>query len=99
MFSELTMSLRVLEEAGGLEEVLLNAGEMALLAEVKGAAEALEMQPGVFASLAVRRFIERAEHEDWAYLVSRANAKEDAMAEVATVILRRAAGDVKEVVP
>ena len=99
MSAELTMSLDVLEEVGGLDAVLLNAGEMALLAEVKDAAAALQMSPGVFTLLAVRRFIERADHEDWASLISRANAKEDAMAAAVTLILRRAVGDVREAVP
>ena len=99
MSSDVTASLRILEEPGGLEAVLLNASEMTLLLEVQNAAATLELSPGEFASLAVRRFIERAGNEDWASLTSRANAMEDAMAGVVAVILWRAVGDVKAAFP
>ena len=97
MPADFASSLAVLEEPGGLETVLLNAGEMPLLAEVKEAAEKLELAPGAFASLAIRRFIERAANEDWAALTSRANANADAMGSVVATILRKAVGDVEEI--
>ena len=98
MSADFASSLAVLEEPGGLETILLDAGEMPLLAEVKEAAERLGLVPSKFATLAVRRFIARADSEDWASLTSRANARADAMGSVVTAILRKAVGDVKEIV-
>ena len=97
MSADLASSLGVLEEPGGLETVLINAGALALLAEVKAAAVLLNLQAGPFAVLAVRRFIERASDDDWASLTSGANVRDDALASVVAYILRRAVVDVNEV--
>ena len=99
MSADFASGLAVVEEPGGLETLLLNAGEMRLLAAVNEAADKLQLAPGAFASLAIRRFIERADHEDWASLTSRANADTDAMGSVVTAILQKAVGDVKEILP
>jgi hypothetical protein len=99
MSSDMATSLCVLEELGGLETVLLNFGEMPLLAEAQAAAERLGIPLVEFSTLAVRRFINRASDDDWALLTSRANADEDALGSIVIAIVRRAVGDVKEVFP
>lgn len=88
--------IAVLEEPGGLETVLISAGALALLAEIKTVAELMGLDPGSFASLAMRRFFERASDEDWASLTSEANSHDDAFGFVTVRILRKAASDAKE---
>ena len=97
MSVDFASSLGVLEEPGGLETILINAGALTLLAEVKLAAVHLDLEAGSFAVLAVRRFLERASDDDWASLTSGANAKDDALGSVISCILRKAVGDVNEV--
>ena len=99
MTTKLGDMLATLEEPGGLEALLINAGELPLLAELKGVVALTDMQPGAFAALSVRRFVERANSEDWASLISRANENGtgDAMGAVVSVILRRAVLDAREV--
>ena len=91
--------LAILEEPGGLEALLINAGELPLLAQLKDVAALTDMQAGAFAVLSVRRFVERAGSEDWAQLISRANENDtdDAMGAVVSVILRRAVFDARKV--
>ena len=97
MSSDLMTGLKTLEEPGGLETVLINAGEIALLCNVKSSAERMELSSGEFASLAVRRFINLAGDEDWANVTSRANDGDDPFAAVVAAILQRAVLDVEEV--
>ncbi len=99
MALQLGDSLAILKEPGGLETLLINAGDLPLLAEIREVAERMQLRPGAFATLSLHRFVERAGPDDWASLVSRANANdnEDAMGTVVTVILRRAVCDAREV--
>ena len=50
MSADLASSVDVLEEPGGLETVLINAGALALLAEVKAAAALLNLEARTFCS-------------------------------------------------
>lgn len=97
MSASITDSLAVLTEPGGLETVLLNAGALPLLADVQNSANLMGLEAGAFAELAVRRFLDRASHEDWATLTSQANANDDALGSVIVVILRKAVADANEV--
>lgn len=99
MSAEFANSFAALEQPGGLETVLLNAGDIQLLAEINEAADKLRMAPNAFASLAIRRFMERAGDEDWASLTSDANRNADALGSVVATILRKAVDDVKEIPP
>lgn len=90
-------SIAVLEEPGGLETVLISAGALALITEIRAAAEMMNLEAGAFAGLAVRRFFERASDEDWASLTSAANANDDALGSITVQILRKAVTDAKAV--
>jgi len=90
-------SIGVLEEPGGLETVLINAGAFVFLTEICAAAEMMNLEAGAFAGLAVRRFFERASDGDWASLTSGANADDDAFGSVTVRILRKAVIDAREV--
>ncbi len=99
MVRELGDSFAILEEPGGLETLLISAGELPLLVDIEHVAAAMDLAPGAFAALSVRRFVERANTQDWASLMSRANDNDndDAMGSVVSVILRRAVVDAKKV--
>jgi len=96
MSDRVANSLGVLKEPGGLETVLLNAGALALLAEVRRAAGLMGLDAGAFSQLAVRRFLDRASDEDWATLASRANGGDNALGSVIVAILTKAVTDVDE---
>lgn len=89
--------LGVLEQPGGLETVLIEAGSLSLLAQVKAVAHLMDIDAGAFATLAVRRFVERAGDEDWASLTSGSNRHEDALGHFVVHILRKAVADANEV--
>lgn len=97
MSAQFASSLGVLEEPGGLEALLIDAGALALIAQVKNAADLMELDAGGFAMLAMRRFAERASDEDWASLTSAANAQEDALGHFVVRVLRKAVADANEV--
>ncbi len=58
-----------LDDPGVAEATLIEAGDLALLADVRNAAGQLELRTGDFMSLAVRRFMERADDDAWVQLV------------------------------
>jgi len=97
MSTETRSSFAALEEPGGVETFLLNSGNLSQLADVSEAAELIGLSSGEFASLSVRRFLDRASPDDWASLTSAINNGDDAMGSAIAVILRRAVADVKEV--
>ena len=90
-------SLGVLDEPGGVETVLINADALSLLIDVNANAEKMGLDAASFTRLAVRRFMERADDEDWASLTSSANAQDDPLGTVVVRILRKAVADAKEV--
>ena len=87
----------ILAEPGGLETVLINAGALKLLPEIEAAAALIDLDARAFSALAVRRFMERADDQDWAMLTSAANAEGDALGSIIAVILRKAVDDAREV--
>ena len=90
-------SFAALNEPGGLEAVLINAGALKLLPEIAAAATLISLDARAFSALAVRRFVERADDEDWASLTSAANAQDDALGSIIALILRKAVDDATEV--
>ena len=85
-----------LHEPGAAEAALIEAGDLALLADVRTAAGLIGMETGEFVSLAVRRFLERADDEAWLQLVGVMGKSETPGLEALTAILRRAVGDARE---
>lgn len=82
-----------LDRPGAAEEALLAAGELPLLVDLSAAADRLGLPTGRFASLAVRRFIERAEDEDWLQLQAAMTGTEQPGLDALCAILRRAVAD------
>ncbi|MCT8973615.1 hypothetical protein [Microbaculum marinisediminis] len=87
-----------LGDKGTAEAVLIEAGELALLAEVREAARSLDMEADAFASLAVRRFVERADDDAWLHLVGVMGRSETPGLDALSTILRRAVADAREAV-
>lgn len=85
-----------LDRPGAAEEALLAAGELPLLAALSAAAARLDLPTGRFASLAVRRFVERAEDEDWLQLQAIMTGAEQPGLDALCAILRRAVADAGE---
>jgi hypothetical protein len=82
--------------ADGLAATLVGVGEVALLDRLDKAAARFALTPDGFARLAVRRFCERAEEEDWLQVMS-AVARTDRPGDRAlSVILGRAVKDAEE---
>ncbi len=78
------------------EQALIEAGELALLANVSEAAGQLGFEVAPFIALAVRRFIERADDEAWLQLVGVMGKSEEPGHAALAAILRRAVKDVRE---
>lgn len=87
-----------LGDKGAAEAVLIEAGELALLAEVREAARSLDMEAAAFASLAVRRFVERADDDAWLHLVGVMGRSDAPGLDALSTILRRAVADAREAV-
>lgn len=86
-----------LDDPGAAETTLLEAGDLALLADVRNAAGLLELNIGEFVSLAVRRFVERADDNAWLQLVGVMGKSETPGLEALSAILKRAVADAREV--
>ena len=86
-----------LGDPGAAEATLIEAGDLALLAEVRSAAGLLDMETGDFASLAVRRFLERADDDAWLQLVGVMGKSESPGFDALSAILKRAVADAREV--
>lgn len=97
MLKDHAENLSILDQPGGLETVLINAGALKLLPEIEAAATLINLDARSFSALAVRRFVERASDQDWASLTSAANAQPDALGASIAVILRKAVDDANEV--
>ena len=89
--------LSALSQPGGFQEMLIGVGEFQLIGDVNDAAAQLGLAPEMFASTAVRRFLERADDDAWTSLLSRLHDSSAPMAMAVAVILHRAVADVKEV--
>jgi len=87
-----------LGDPGAAETVVIEAGDLALLADVQEAAGRLDMKAGAFVSLAVSRFVERADDDAWLNLVGVIGRSETPGLDALATILRRAVGDVREAV-
>ena len=87
-----------LGDKGAAEAILIEAGELALLAEVREAARSLDMEADAFASLAVRRVVERADDDAWLHLVGVMGRSETPGLDALSTILRRAVADAREAV-
>lgn len=85
-----------LDDPGLAEQTLIEAGELALLADVRAAAGQLRLDVGPFASLAVRRFTERADEEAWVQLIGVLRKSDVPGLAALSAILRRAVEDVRE---
>lgn len=85
-------------DPGVAESTLVEAGNLALLADVREAASQLDLETGDFMSLAVRRFMERADDDAWVQLVGAMGRSETPGLEVFSTILKRAVVDVREAV-
>ena len=88
-----------LQEKGTAEALLIEAGELVLLAEVEQAAERLGLATGVFAAMALHRFCERAEDQDWTDLMGRMNRLASPGEAAVVFILARAIDDLREAAP
>lgn len=86
-----------LDQPGIAEAALVEAGDLVLLAGVTEAAGLLGLSTGAFASLAVRRFVERATDEDWLQLTGAMGREAAGLAALRT-ILARAVEDAHEAV-
>lgn len=95
MLGELIGSL---DQPGIAEAALVEAGDLVLLAGVTEAAGLLGLSTGAFASLAVRRFVERATDEDWLQLTGAMGREEAAGLAALRTILARAVEDAHEAV-
>lgn len=86
-----------LDQPGAAEEALLAAGDLPLLADLSAVAERLDLSTGSFASPAVRRFIERADDQDWLWLHAILNRAEQPGLDALRAILRRAVADARAI--
>ncbi len=94
MLTELVTEIR---EQGGVERAIMEAGNLALLADTARSADTLGRSIASFAIMSLKRFIERADDEDWTSLMSTINGG-DHPAEAAIVhVLRQANSDVAEI--
>jgi hypothetical protein len=89
--------LELIDQPGAVEAALVEAGDLALLAVLADAAAALDLSTGAFAALAVRRFVERAEDEEWLELVGAIGRAADPGLAALRAIMRRAAADARAV--
>lgn len=96
MFGDL---IQRLDHPGTAEAVLIEAGDLVLLADMRDAATRLGMETGDFVSLAIRRFLERADDEAWLQIVGAMGRSQTPGLAALTSILRRAVADVREAVP
>lgn len=87
-----------LGEPGAAEAAVIESGDLTLLADIRAASAGLGMDAGEFASLAVRRFADRADDDAWLQLISATNRSETPGLTTLTVILRRAVADAREAV-
>ena len=87
-----------LDQPGIAEAALVETGDLVLLAGVAEAAERLDLSTGAFASLAVRRFVERASDEDWLQLAGAMSREEAPGLAALRKILARAVQDAREAV-
>jgi len=85
-----------LHEPGAAEAALIEVGNLALLAGVRTAAGLFDLETGEFVSLAVRRFLERADDDAWLQLVGVMGKSETPGLEALSAILRRAVADAHE---
>lgn len=85
-----------LSEPGTAEETLVAAGDLPLLAALSDAAERLNLSAGEFAALAVHRFVERADDQDWLQLNVVMNRTGEPGLDVLRAILRRSTDDLRE---
>jgi hypothetical protein len=85
-----------LDDPGLAEQALVEAGELALLADVSEAAGQLGFEVGPFIALAIRRFTERADDEAWVQLIGVIGKSETPGFAALSAILRRAVQDVRE---
>ncbi len=85
-----------LDDPGAAEATLIEMGDLALLADVRAAAGLLQMSIGDFASLAVRRFAERADDDAWLHLVGVIGRSDAPGLDALSAILKRAVSDARE---
>jgi len=86
-----------LEDYGTAEAVLVEAGDLALLADVRAAADHLGMETGRFVSLAVRRYLDRADDDAWLRLAGVMGRSDTPGLAAVSTILRQAVADAREV--
>ncbi|WP_436644185.1 hypothetical protein [Microbaculum sp. FT89] len=87
-----------LGDPGAAEAILIEAGELVLLADIRDAARALDLDAGEFSALAVRRFVERADDDAWLHLVGVIGRSDAPGLDALSAILRRAVADAREAV-
>lgn len=87
-----------LDNPGMAETAVMEVGDLALLADVQDAAGRLEMKTGAFVSLAVNRFVERADDDAWLNLVGVMGRSQTPGLDALAAILRRAVTDAREAV-
>ena len=82
-----------LHEPGTAEETLVAAGDLLLLAALSDAAARLNLSTGDFASLAIHRFVERADDDEWLQLTTVMDRTEEPGVAALRAILSRAVAD------
>jgi hypothetical protein len=88
-----------LDDPGTAEAVLIEMGDLVLLAEIRAATDRLGMETGDFVTLAIQRFLERADNEAWLQIVGAMGRSQTPGLAALSWILRRAVADVREAVP
>jgi len=79
-----------LAQPGVAEATLIEAGELALLARLEAAADALAMAPGELAGFIARRWLAAAGEEDWLGLVAAMGRSNRPGLEALVAMLRQA---------
>jgi hypothetical protein len=85
-----------LDRPGAVQEALVEIGDLPLLAALSDAAARLGLPTEDFAALATRRFVERADDQDWLQLSAVMGRAEAPGLEAIRAILRRAVADAHE---
>lgn len=85
-----------LDDSVTAEAVIIEAGDLALLDEVREAAALLDMDVGTFSGLAARRFVDRADADAWLHLVGAMGRSDRPGLDALRVILKRAVADARE---
>ena len=93
MLTDLIADIR---DQGGVERAIMDAGDLVLLADTARSADTLGRSIGAFAVMSLTRFIERADDEDWASLMSAMNGGNHPAESAIVHVLRQANRDVAD---